>query len=72
MLIKKVLIFYSNSKSNNSKNDLIFEKINNQINHEIINLSNILTEEMFEDETHYNKLGHKTIALFISKKLSKN
>ena len=66
---KKVLIFFSNSKSNNFINDLILKKINNQISHEIIDLSNILTNEMFEDETHYNKMGHKTIALFISKKI---
>ena len=63
------MIFFSNSKSNNL-NDLILKKLNNQISHEIIDLSNILTNEMFEDETHYNKMGHKTIALFISKKLS--
>lgn len=69
---KKVLIFFSNSKSNTSINDLILKKINNQIDHEIINFSNILTEEMFEDETHYNKMGHKTIALFISKKIIEN
>ena len=69
---KKVLIFFSNSKSNTSINNLILKKINNQIDHEIINFSNILTEEMFEDETHYNKMGHKTIALFISKKIIEN
>ena len=66
---KKVLIFYSNTKSNISLNKSILKKINNKINFEIIDLSHILTEEMYEDGTHYNKLGHKSVANFISKKI---
>lgn len=66
---KKVLIFSTNSKSNNPTNNLIIKKINDHLNYEIIDLSDILTEKMFEDETHFNKLGHKNIANFISKKI---
>ena len=66
---KKILIFYSGSKSNSSINNFIFDQVNKKFNHEIINLSSILTEEMFEDEIHLNKLGHKNIARFISEKI---
>ena len=69
---KNVLIFFSNSKSNNQLNDLILKKINDKFKYEFIDLSNVLTEEMFEDETHFNKFGHKNVAKFISKKIIEN
>ena len=66
-----MIIFFSNSKSKNITNDIILEKIKNRLNFEIIDLSNVLSKEMFKDETHYNKLGHEKVADFISKKLLK-
>ena len=69
---KKVIIFFSNSKSKNITNDKLLEKIKNRLNFEIIDLSNVLSKEMFYDETHYNKLGHEKVADFISKKIIEN
>lgn len=69
---KQVLLFTSNSKNDNPLNNLIIKKINDRINHKIIDLSNVLTKEMFEDETHFNKFGHENVARFISKKIIEN
>ena len=67
-----MIIFFSNSKSKNITNDKLLKKIKNRLNFEIIDLSNVLSKEMFYDETHYNKLGHEKVADFISKKIIEN
>jgi len=67
---KKFLLFYSPSKNENALNNYIYNKLYKLINHEIIDLSDYLDDEMYEDSVHYNKIGHKTISKIISKKIN--
>ena len=64
------MLFYSPSKNNNVINNYIHNKINKSIKQEIIDLSEYLDDNMYVDNVHYNKEGHKNISKIISKKIN--
>lgn len=69
LLNKKFFIFYTPSKNNSALNNLILNKVIEEIDFEIIDLSKDITDEMLKDSVHYNGLGHNLVSDRISKKI---
>ena len=69
LLNKKFFIFYTPSKNNSALNNLILNKVIEEIDFEIIDLSKDITDEMLKDSVHYNRLGHNLVSDRISKKI---
>ena len=66
---EKFLLFYSAGKNNNNLKKYILKKLKSYINSNIIELTNILKDDMFEDSSHLNKKGHKAVSMKIAEEI---
>ena len=68
---EKFLLFYSPGKNENSDiNKYIIKRLKLESNSRIIELNKILKNDMFEDSTHFNKKGHKTVSIKIADEIN--
>ncbi len=69
---EKLLLFYSPGKNKkNLLNKYILKKLKSEPHLNIIELSKILSDDMFVDSSHLNKKGHNIFAIKIAEEINK-